>query len=219
MLPKEDKMGSRYSQTTNVHYVFRSQTETYNSRETGGPRLTQYLSFWTRFLRLQAAKDKISHFALVRSQLGFLEKNKEPQEQGVRHSFIYTFAGTQMVKNLPATQETRVWSLGWEDTLEKGMVTQFSILAWRIPWTEESDRLQSMGLQRVRHDWATNTSTFFLQTCLFILPLNIHLPCDKHWGRCWGWRQVLALSIKKKKNSQPRSIKREVSINSCDMRS
>ena len=146
-------MGSRYSQTTNIHYVFRSQTETYNSRETGGPRLNKYLSFWTRFLRLQVTKDKSSHCALVRSQLGFLEKNKEPQEQGVRHPCIYTFAGTQMVKNLPATQETWLWILDQEDPLGKGMVTQFSILAWRIPWAEEPSGLQSIGLQRVRHDW------------------------------------------------------------------
>ena len=58
----------------------------------------------------------------------------------------------QRVKNLPAVQETRVQSLGWEDPLEEGMVTHSSILAWRIPWTEEPDGLQSMGLQRVRHD-------------------------------------------------------------------
>ena len=57
-----------------------------------------------------------------------------------------------MVKNLPAIQETRVLSLGWEDLLEKGMVTHCIILAWRIPWTEESDGLESMGLQRVGHD-------------------------------------------------------------------
>ena len=58
------------------------------------------------------------------------------------------------VKNLPAMQEPRetwVRSLGWED-LEKGMATHSSILACRIPWTEEPDWLQSMGLQRVRHD-------------------------------------------------------------------
>ena len=56
-----------------------------------------------------------------------------------------------MVKNLPAMQETWVRSLGWEDPLEKGKATHSSILAWRIPWTEKSDRLQSMGSQRVRH--------------------------------------------------------------------
>ena len=51
----------------------------------------------------------------------------------------------QMVKNLPAMQETWVQSLGWENRLEKGMVTHSSILAWRIPWTEEPGELQSMG--------------------------------------------------------------------------
>ena len=53
----------------------------------------------------------------------------------------------QMVKNLPAMRETWVLSLGWEDLLEKGMATQSSILAWRIPWTEKSGEPQSMGLQ------------------------------------------------------------------------
>ena len=58
----------------------------------------------------------------------------------------------QLIKNLPAMQETQVQSLGHEDPLEKGMVTHSSILAWRIPGTEEPGRLQSMGSQRVRHD-------------------------------------------------------------------
>ena len=57
----------------------------------------------------------------------------------------------QIVKNLPAVQETRVQSLGWEDSLEKGVATHASILAWRIPWTEEPGGLQSIGSQRVRH--------------------------------------------------------------------
>ena len=64
----------------------------------------------------------------------------------------------QMVKRLPTMQETRVQSLGWEDPLEKGMATHSSILAWRIPWTEDPSRLQSMGSQRVRHHWATSLS-------------------------------------------------------------
>ena len=57
----------------------------------------------------------------------------------------------QMVKKLPVMQETGVRSLGHEDPLEKGMATHSSILAWRIPWTEEPDRLQSIGSHRVRH--------------------------------------------------------------------
>ena len=55
---------------------------------------------------------------------------------------------TQMVKKLPAMQETWVWSLGWEDSMEKGTATHSSILVWRISWTEEPGRLQSMGSQR-----------------------------------------------------------------------
>ena len=58
----------------------------------------------------------------------------------------------QMVRNLPAMQESWVQSLGQEDPLEKGMTTHSRILAWRIPWTEETGGLQSMGSQRVGHD-------------------------------------------------------------------
>ena len=74
----------------------------------------------------------------------------------------------QMVKNLPAMQGTRVWSLGQEDPLEKGMATHSSILAWRIPWTEKPSGLQSTGLQRVRPNWATNTHTH-TEICTFRL--------------------------------------------------
>ena len=58
---------------------------------------------------------------------------------------------TQLVKNLPAMQETWVQFLGWEDPLEKGMATHSIILAWKIPWTEEPGRLQTMGIVRVGH--------------------------------------------------------------------
>ena len=61
----------------------------------------------------------------------------------------------QRLKPLSPMRETRVWSLGQEDPLEKEMVTCSSILAWRIPWKEEPGRLQSMGSQRVRHNWVT----------------------------------------------------------------
>ena len=62
----------------------------------------------------------------------------------------------QLVRNLPAVQETQVWSLGREDPLEKGVATHSDTLAWRIPWTEEPGGLQSMGSQRVGHNCATN---------------------------------------------------------------
>ena len=64
----------------------------------------------------------------------------------------------QTIKRLPAVQETRVRSLGWEDPLEKEMATHSSMLAWRIPWTEEPGGLPSMGSRRVGHDWATSLS-------------------------------------------------------------
>ena len=79
----------------------------------------------------------------------------------------------QMVKNLPAVQETQVQSMGGEDPLEKGMVTHSSILSWRIPWTEELGGLQSMGLQRVRHNWETKA---FTKNLTFGLP--------KAWAAC-----------------------------------
>ena len=63
----------------------------------------------------------------------------------------------QVVKNLPAMQETWVWSLGWEDPLEKEMATQSIILAWKIQWTEEPDRLQSVASQRVSHKESDTT--------------------------------------------------------------
>ena len=75
----------------------------------------------------------------------------------------------QTVKNLPAMPVTQVRSLGWEDPLEKGMATHSSILAWRIPWTEEPGGLQSMGSQTVRYKWATFTPHF-----------TPHLTLQKH---------------------------------------
>ena len=67
-------------------------------------------------------------------------------------------------------QETCVQFLGWEDPLEKGLAIHSSILAWRIPWTEEPGRLQSVGSQRVGHDWATDntTTTYFPEKFTYI---------------------------------------------------
>ena len=74
----------------------------------------------------------------------------------ISHSLWHCMVA-QMVKNLwPVRQETHVWFLDREDSLEKGMATYSSILAWRISWTEEPG-LQSVGVQRIRHNWATNT--------------------------------------------------------------
>ena len=71
---------------------------------------------------------------------------------GSRQAVVGASLVSQTVKNLPAMQETRVQSLGLEDPLEKGVATCSSILGWRIPWSEEPGRLQSMGLQTVGRD-------------------------------------------------------------------
>ena len=76
----------------------------------------------------------------------------------------------QMVKNLPSVQETRVRSLGQEDALKKGMATHFSILAWEIPWTEKPGGLQSVGSQRVIHEWSIHTH----KTCLYVCYISMH---------------------------------------------
>ena len=70
-----------------------------------------------------------------------------------------------MVMNLPAKQETGVWSLGPEYPLEKGMATHSSVLSWKIPWTEEPGGLQSIGAHGVKHDWRdlARTRTIYLK--------------------------------------------------------
>ena len=82
----------------------------------------------------------------------------------------------QTVKNLPVMQETQVRSLGREDPLEEGIATHSSIFASRIPWTEEPGGLQSLGLQWVRHNWRSNTSTL------------LTLRFSKYWKlELWLW--------------------------------
>ena len=78
------------------------------------------------------------------------------------------FPDGSVVKNLPANQETRAWSLGQKDPLEKEMATHCSILAWQFPWTEEPGRLQSMGSQRIRHDWATKQQYTYTLNVIYI---------------------------------------------------
>ena len=80
-------------------------------------------------------------------------------------------------KNLPAVQETQVQSLGSEDSLEKGMATHSSMLAWEISWTEEPGGLCSMGLQRVRYDFVTeyiHTHTHTSPETLLLVPYLLH---------------------------------------------
>ena len=81
------------------------------------------------------------------------------------HIILEASLVAQMVKNLPVMQETQVWSLGQKDHLEKGMATHSSILAWRIPWTEETGGLQSMGSESETNEWLTLS-----------LSLHFHFP-------------------------------------------
>ena len=84
----------------------------------------------------------------------------------------FSFLAAQMVKTLPATQETQVQSLGWEGPLEKGMDTHSNILAWRIPWAEKPGGLQSIVSQGVRYNWETNIFILFIHF-LFIYLLSV----------------------------------------------
>ena len=115
----------------------------------------------------------------------------------------------QTVENLSAIQETRVLSLAQEDPLQKGMATHSSILAWRTPWKEDPGGLQSMGLQRVWRDWATNTFTFhFHRGCILrealLIIQGVHRSLKHSWhtvymkiaGKNWGWIMRETKSIK-----------------------
>ena len=77
-----------------------------------------------------------------------------------KRKYEYKLVVAQTVKHLPTMLETWVRSLGWENPLEKAMAPHSSTLAWKIRWTEEPGRLQSMGSQRVRHDWTTSLSLY-----------------------------------------------------------
>ena len=106
----------------------------------------------------------------------------------------------QMVKRLPAMRETWVLSLGREDPLEKEMATHSNTLAWKIPWMEEPDRLQFMGLQRVGHDWATSLALeergFLRGTRVKNLLANArHKRCGfSPWVRKIPWRRTWQLT-------------------------
>ena len=108
-----------------------------------------------------------------------------------RVASTWSAAVAQTVKNLPAMQETRIWSLDWEDPLQKWMAAHSSILAWRIPWTEEPGRLQSVGSQRVRHDWVTSTTT---SASWCAQGKDRQGPCEMRWLRAGGDSSQRALN-------------------------
>ena len=112
--------------------------------------------------------------------------------------YTCTFLVAQRIKRLPAIRETRVRFLGQEDPLEKEIAIHSSTLAWKIPWTEEPDRLQSMGSQRVGHDWATSHFTL-LSEASFIYITSMYV-CIRHKWYIRPHRQnILRTNFIKKK--------------------
>ena len=91
----------------------------------------------------------------------------------------------QSVKNLPAVQETWVQSLGWEDPLEEGTATHFSILAWRIPWTQEPNGWQFIGSQRIGQNWA----------CTHALRVGCAHKSISFLGNQFSWRNDILLVL------------------------
>ena len=116
---------------------------------------------WVRSLGREdhLEKEMATHSSILAWRIPWTEEPVKNACLGKNSKLTFARASlvAQMVKNPPAMQETQVWSLGWEDPLEKEMATHSSILAWRIPWTEEPGGLQSMGSQSGGHDSATNT--------------------------------------------------------------
>ena len=113
------------------------------------------------------------------------------------------FSVAQMVKNLPAMQETWVWPLGQEVPLEKGMAIHSNILAWRIPWTEEPGGFLSMGSQRVGHNWATN-NTITTMACGQVASTSI-ISCISNTPSLYGFHGFLFAAINNK-SSQHETI-------------
>ena len=122
-----------------------------------------------------------------------LSSARQTSEPYRYHSVLASLIA-QMVKNLPAVQETRVRSLGQEDPLEKEMATHSSILAWKVPWTEEPGGLQSMGSQIAGHDWATNTCTYTL--VVFLLKQSDFNPRLSNLFPVFRWNNDLGRLLK-----------------------
>ena len=101
--------------------------------------------FWSQHLYLLSLRRTMAHILNVYIRMSSIN---------VTLTYLTSLVG-QTVKHLSTLWETQVWSLGWENPLEKEMAIHSSTIAWKIPWTEEPGRLQSLGLQRVGHDWAT----------------------------------------------------------------
>ena len=123
---------------------------------------------WVRSLGWEdpLEKQKVTQFSILAWRSPWTIQSMGSQRVDVTFRFfVWASLLAQLVKNLPARWEIWDRRLGLDDPLEKGMATHSSILARRIPRTEESGRLQSMGSQSWMHDWATNTFTFLNPSC------------------------------------------------------
>ena len=114
------------------------------------------------------------------------------------------FPGSSVVKNPPAMQEMRVWSLGGEDPLEEGMATHSSIPAWKIPWTEEPGGLQYTELQRVGHGLATKQQQYATSQSRFTKLLLAYFELCVTLSRF----PILALVLKSFKNQESNGLLR-----------
>ena len=124
----------------------------------------------------------------------------ESQPSLLSREYTSLFPGGSNSKESVCKAGDLVRSLGWEDPLEKRMATYSSILAWRIPWTEEPGGLQSTESQRIRHNWTTNTFTFFSHSVVWkwdkgsVGAVLIHLVCfSSLWAHCSSFSHVQCL--------------------------
>ena len=124
------------------------------------------------------------------------------------HTHMHACTHTKWLRICLPMQETQVWSLSWEDPLEKGMSIHSSTFAWRIPWTEEPSRLQSIGSQIVRHNWSDLNKIHILWQdrnnlnirnflCPLASPLpTVHCVCIRYWPNPPHWQKHLCSTIK-----------------------
>ena len=143
----------------------------------------------------------------------FMKKSVKRRESSIE---VRPQVAVQEVKNLPAVQETCVWSLGQEDPLEKGMAAHSSVLVWRFPWVEEPGGLQSMGWQKVGHDSASNFFHYLLEALIrfshfvllkraTVLNMPAHASLYLVWGYIWLYlcsKQVLKTKQNKQTNKK-----------------
>ena len=115
--------------------------------------------FWVLYWTCREWEEWLSFFTIPTISLSYTQWFSPCYLLPLSRCMCLAPAVAQSVKNLSAMQETRVRFLCWEVPLEKGIAIHASIPAWRIPWTEKPGGLQSVGSQRVGHDWATNTHT------------------------------------------------------------